>query len=273
MLQIVVLIREICLYSRHNHPWKLNSNSLCLIAVVNNLHSRRAVGVAEGGDVECSAVADSINTKGSFTNELLSKMRMRPKPLRGSYNLRRGVDVDERLIGVVLFSRAPPVQEPSNIAVAEAVADVVGPGDPVALVATWSVPVIVEVIEGTPLRLPGSEICIERRTWIRAVPMAGDKTQVFLLVVPLNSGQPLALSFPATPVAARDLRRQASFLQSWIEHFDEVGSLSAIRLHRRVRSREVWLIQEAYEINCYTLGFVVLDIFDNLIRVGLPPVS
>ena len=48
------------------------------------------------------------------------------------------------------FHDSPPVQEACHIADFKSVADVIGPGDTVALGTSRRVPVEVELIEGTP---------------------------------------------------------------------------------------------------------------------------
>src|ERR1700760_5116843 len=61
-------------------------------------------------------------------------------------------------------------------------------------------------------------------------------------------------------------------LQRWMQYFDKISSLSAVGLHGGIRSGKIWLIQESNVVDVNAMIGVVLDVFDNLVGIGLSPV-
>ena len=101
-------------------------------------------------------------------------MGMCPEAL-GDADLIGAVDEEEGLV-VGGVGRAPPVQEAVDVADREGLLDVVGPCQPFAL-APGGVPVVVDGVEGRPLRLPD---LLGGREWGArggAVAMAGYESE------------------------------------------------------------------------------------------------
>lgn len=115
--EVVVLVSEERCNSGAAEVWKLDGYLLGSIAVVDDLHGGRAVSVGEGGDVEVGRAAGGSNAGGTLSDELLAEVSVRPQSLGRAHDLRRrGVDVDQALVCVVLLRSAPPVQEPGDVA-------------------------------------------------------------------------------------------------------------------------------------------------------------
>ena len=136
-----------------------------------------------------------------------------------------------------------------------------------------NLPVEVQVVESAPLGFPGLDVSLEWCSRVRRIAVRSDETKVLVLTRFLNAGENRSLLLPTATIAASNLGRQTSLLEAWSKNLNEVGSLATARLHRSVRGAEIRLIQEAYVIDVDALCRIVLDILDELVGVGLPPVA
>jgi len=114
---------------------------------------------------------------------------------------------------------------------------------------------------------------LERCARVRAVAVRSHKAELALLASLLNASKALAVLLPAGAIAASNLGLEASLLESRVQDLDEVGSLLAIRLHGGICGVEIRLVQEADVLDLDAVGLVVLNVPDDLVGVGLPPVA